>query len=523
MTQPDWAVTIFQGARSDSTTGAQADSAVSDSKLRQYTAMGANIAKRDDLAAGNVPVAGTAVSGTVTANSVGIAPATAVTIADTNMLVSQDFTDPTTVVGSRDWSWDGSDGHLTNGCAHLDCNGHHQDFLSNEVPVVVDENISLTCWAKWEDLVCTGGDEIVIGVQKYRKSRDARTGGVVYVDVGGAVIDTISFPGTDSGGAWVKLTGTYTVPAKVDQIRLKFHVSQSITAGVVKMDEAVLMKTDLIPDAAVPGVGTTVDNIVTGLGNTTGSGFTQQDSKTVLSNTAAAVTATSAKVAQVDATTSTGTIAGDDFNYSGDIITGGGSWTGTYSVAGTGRYVADGNYATWVVGDTSGVTANNLAYLKWGGAGSSSSTDYQKISVVLGSAPTTYGPTVSNVWLLGRISSDFKNYVMLSFSGDGLYKFFICTGGTEVQKTSGSITVPGTGSTLTFYCGDKGPATPLKFTGQVNGTTIFTYTDSGTSLYGASYRGWGFGGNGNYQASSLFSPPYASWPPKINQWIGVDQ
>ena len=94
MTQPDWAVTIFQGARSDSTTGAQADSAVSDSKLRQYTAMGANIAKKDDLAAGNVPVAGTAVSGTVTANSVGIAPATAVTIADTNMLVSQDFTDP---------------------------------------------------------------------------------------------------------------------------------------------------------------------------------------------------------------------------------------------------------------------------------------------------------------------------------------------------------------------------------------------------------------------------------------------
>lgn len=503
---------------------------LSQAQMDAFNSWGTNLAGKDGLASGSVPVAGSAVSGTVQGNNVGVAPATSVAVTDTNMLVSQDFASATTVVAAGQWSWDGDDGHLTKGCARVDCNGSQDDLVSNEVLVVPGENVEVTVWVKWAGISYTGTNPIVLGIEKYRKGRDPDTGGTTYLDVGGATIATLSSPA--ASGGWTKLTGTYVVPDKgVDQLRFRFSAATTITAGLVRWDEAVFSKTDLIPDAAVPGVGTTVDNIVTSLSGTTGTGFTHADSAATLAATSAAITATSATVSTLDAAGSSGSIAGDDFTNTGELVSSP-NWGGSYST-GNGTYVADGNDAVWTpIGAVANVTVD--AKLDWQGTDATSVSDHQKIQVVLNSTiyyDTWISNRYSSLCLYGRVSADWASYIKLQINSDGTWKLINAVAGVETMMTSGTTSAPVGGSTVTLYCGDT--STVRKFTATINGVAFCSYIEGGTtSLYGASNRKWGFGGIAlGTPAASYFVPggvrnvPVGYWctPPKINQWIGVDQ
>lgn len=512
----EWKISVFQGARQNSSSGpiTPGGVSISQSQIDQYTAWNQNVAGKDELAAGSTPVAGSAINGTVNTNSVAIAPATAVAVKDTNLLVSQDFASPTSMVSTENWSWYGDDGHLRPGCARVDCNGIQDDLVSNEVLVVKGENITITVWVKWSGLVYSGSDPISLGVEKYRKGRDPDSGGTVYLDLGGANIAALASPA--SSGGWTKLTGTYTVPAKVDQLRFRFR--STATDGYVLWDEAVFMKTDLIGDDAVPGVGKTVDNVVTKLYGGTGTGYTHDDEAVALENTAQALTTNSAKVSQIEATTSTGTIAGDDFSYTATII--GHGWGG--SNAQGPYYSADGNNAIYNLVNPASVNTALSCKHDWQGTGATSSTDYQKIQLVLSRGIDSYGAGYATMSVFGRISSDWTSYIELVITGSGTYQLNCCVSGGITTMTSGSCSVPGVGGTITLYCGDKATTAPRKFKAEVNGSTILNYTDASTSNYGALYRKWGWGGAGvlTYVAFGGYR-----WiqPGEVNQWTGVDQ
>lgn len=525
---PEWAIRAYPAVRQNSNKGGiitPGGVSISQTQIDQYVAWSENVTGKDELAAGGVSVAGSAVTGTVQTNSVGIAPATSVAVKDTNMLVSQNFTASTTVVATGNWSWWGDDGHLTVGCARVDCNGDQDDLVSNEILVVAGENVSVTVWVKWASLSYTGSDPIVLGVEKYRKGRDPDTGGTVYLDVGSADIATLSAPA--SSGDWTKLTGTYVVPAKVDQLRFRFRAAPAVTVGYVLWDEAEFKKTDLIPDAAVPGVGATVDNVVTNLTGQSGSGFTHDDESAALAGTAKALTDNSSTVSQLSAAQGTGAIAGDDFSYSGELIAST-YWSGyTPQANNNPYYIADGDVAVWVTTSRSGspINTNFKSRYDWQGTSPVSTTDYQKIQVVLSSGMSSYYPydICGRIYLYGRISADWTSYVELELSGTGAYKLNCSVAGAVSTLTSGTWTNNvGAGSTITLYCGDKGTTTPRLFKAQVNGSNIFTYTDAGTSSYGASYRKWGWGGSGMYTNQAFVGYLWYR-PPNVNQWIGTDQ
>lgn len=541
MTEPDWAITVFQGARVEVVNGTSsspdADSAVADSKLRQYAAMGENIAKKDELAAGATPVSGTAVTGTVQTNAVSVAPATSVAVADTNLLIVQNFNDAGTVAEHGQWTWSGDDGHITAGCAKWEFNGGGQDDLvSNEVTVVASERIQVTVWVKWSGLTYTGSTPVVLGVEKYRKSRDAETGGVTYLDVGGTDVAALTSPAAD--GDWKELSGTYTVPTSgVDQIRARLRVKAAVSAGAVLWDEIELKKLDLIPDSAVPGLQTSNDSVVNNLQGSPGTGYTTDDVAKAYQNTASALTAANAKIAVIDASSGSGSVAADDFSWSGEI-TASAHWDGYYTQgASWGTYVADGTDAVWHA-PGSVTYAQPSCVFSYEGTGASSDTDYQKINFILdsgigvGDEPYYY----ARAHLIGRMSSDRNTYMRLQINGNGtagIYKVVSAGAPTLIGSTvpTGSV---GRGTSIDFYCGNKDTTEPNRFKAFINGVQFLDVTDSGTTYSGSAYRRWGWGGTMDYQPYFPVPIPgtlggyywYGNFfvnPPKINQWIAQDQ
>lgn len=498
-------------------------------KMDQFNQWNSNLAGKDALARGNIPVSGASVTGTVQTNNVGIAPVTSVAISTTNMLVSQNFASPDTIVTQWYWSWDGTDGNLTPGCARVDCDGTQLDLVSNEIPVVVGETIEVACQVKWESITYTGTNPIVLGVEKYRKGRDPITGSVTYLDVGGVDVATAESPVSDSDWEEVQLAGTYVVQPGVDQLRFRFRAAKTITSGVVKWDEAIFLKLDMIDDAAVPGVGTTVDDIVRELYGAEGDSFTHNEAAVALGNTSATLMAVNARLSSLEAASFTGAIAGDDFLWTGEI-TANINWGGFYTKPTTcGHYDANGADAVFTPTGPSGEDTTQECGFDWLGTDTVSITDYQLVQLLLASAPTTSpdGGFKAYAYLYGRIVTGWASYIQAGFGSDGTYFVGYRSGGSFVTMDSGTCTVPGMGSLLSLYCGNAATTSPRRFRLMMNAITISEFDEVGTgSTFGGSNRKWGWGGKaegGTFVASSIFLVQAQGAPARINQWLGYDQ
>lgn len=525
---PDWVIRSYNFGGTRNNTSNNQLYMPPQTKVDQLNSFTQNLAGKDSLAAGTTPVAGSAVSGGVAANSVGIAPATSVAVKETNMLVSNNFTTPDSIVAQQNWAWDGTDGNITPGCAAVLCNGMQAELVSNEIPVITGETIEVTCQVKWSGLVYTGSNPIVLGVEKYRKGRDKTTGGVTYMDVGGFDVAAVPSPGPDSDWEVVSLAGTYVVQQGVDQLRFRFKAARTITQGIVKWDEANFLKLDLIDDNAVPGVGETVDDIVRRLFGTEGEGFTHNDSAVALGNTAAALLSVNARLSALEAEGSTGTIAGDDFLWTGEV-TASANWGGVYSdsTLSNGFYAGNGTDAAWNGAGFTPASTNQECRFDWQGSGATSGTDYQLIQLVLSSAPTTSAGYRSWIYLLGRISSGYGSYVRAGFCSDGTYFVDYWNGSAFIGLvTPGTCAVPGSSALLSLYCGDKANTLPRHFKLMINNILIAEFDEIGTgSPLGAGNRKWGWGAKaegGLYFALITFLPTQAI-PPTINQWLAYDQ
>lgn len=508
-----------------------------------------NLAGKDALADGSIPVSGASLTGPARTNTVGIAPATSVALSTTNMLVSQNFSTPSTIVtygnaaprtvvsqgnslpgapvAQGAWSWDGTDGNITLGCARVDCNGSQQDLISSEIPVIAGEHIEVACQVKWQNIVYTGTNPISIGVEKYRKGNHQATSGVTYLDLGGVDVAWLASPAANGGwGTDGDLAGIYTVEPGIDQVRFRFRANTSITSGTVKWDEAIFLKLDLIDDAAVPGVGTTVDNIVHELYGTAGDSFTHNQAAVALANTSASLMALNARVSAMEAGTTTGAIAGDDFLWTGEI-TANVNWGGNYSLdVAYGTYSADGADAVWISG-AAGYDTTQTGRFDWQGTDAVSDTDYQLVQLLLASAPVSVAGFTAYVDVLGRIASDWSSYVRARFGSDGTYVVDYYNGSSFVIMASGTCPVPGLGTLLSLYCGNKNTNTLRRFKLMMNNTIIADFDEVGIgSSLGAANRKWGWGGTavgGFYYFLLLFLDFKQATPPKVNQWLAYDQ
>lgn len=531
---PDWAIRVFNDADKGDVRYSPEQSNPQQNQISAVQEQAGNLAKKDELAAGATPVAGTAVSGTGPAMTAAVAPATSVNIKDTNLLLVQNFNDASTVAVHGKWSWNGDEGNITPGCAQYECVGILDDLVSNEVPVVKGEKVQVTVYVKWDALVYTGSNPFMLGIEKYRQSKDAATSATIYVDVGGQDLIGVTSPGTSGG--WKKLTAQYTVPSSgVDQIRARLRVKNTATSGYVYWDEIELKKTDLIPDEAVPGVGASVDNVAVNLGGRTGVGFSQADAAQAYKNTSNSLTAMNSQVAQLNAQNGTGAVAGDEFSWTGDLGISA-NWNAWYTNIGYGNYSANGSDAEWVNGT---MASYQVALYDWIGADNESDTDYQNVGVVLSSAIgyDTTASAAAALYLIARRNNDGTHMTYVKIFGNGTWELWKRVAAVDTKLTNGTVgAMPGAGGTVNFYAGNKGTSQANRFRLLINGGLVFDYTDTGdTTSHGVLYRGWGFGGQATQAyvfvptlvifvvLSGYWYGPLWVQPPKINQWIGQDQ
>jgi hypothetical protein len=110
-------------------------------------------------------------------------------------------------------------------------------------------------------------------------------------------------------------------------------------------------------------------------------------------------------------------------------------------------------------------------------------------------------------------------YDWAQFGSDGTWAVGYTSGGTAHTLKHGTCPVPGLGSTLSFYLGDKASTTLRHFRLEVGSTIVadFTETGTGSPAPGSTQRQWGWGA---YVQSGWFAQ---SIPPNVHQWVGVDQ
>lgn len=485
----------------------------------------------------------TAVNNSQHVSHVSLTTAQSVNLLDQNLLVSDDFATASTVMSDTHWSWNATAGSAAVGAAECVCNGTQNDMVSCEIPVVVDENIEIAAEIRWTGLTYTGTTQIAVGVQMYRQTTTAA--GTVFLDVGGYDVATVTSPtstgpsvgintstGAD-GHIWLGVAGTFVVPAGVDQLRLRLRVYDTVTAGTVFFDDGEMLKTDLIASECVPGVGETVDSIVTQLYGVTGAGFTQNQAAVALGNTASALSSASAKIAQLAAESGTGSIAGDDFNWSGIFLGPGSSsnWSGFYNPAlnspfppafDSGNYYqANGSLALYT---PPGILEGPMDFkVIWAGTDSVSTTDYQVIQMVLNSSPISslgFPPDqqASYIDLVGRSNTSLTNFTVARFGSDGTVAVGYFSSGSYIWIWTGTCIVPGQATTLTLYCGSKSSTDIWNFRLQINDLVIVNFDDTAhTSPMGATNRCWGWG------AYAPANNIYQGTPPSVQQWVALDQ
>ncbi|QDF18618.1 minor tail protein [Gordonia phage Pupper] len=136
---------------------------------------------------------------------------------------------------SGDWDADFGTGHWRPGTGHVTATGIEATLASSEV--FVDENVQVTvsCWAKWADIVADDDSEAI------------RLTGELY-DAEDTLLDTVTFDtvlnadwGAASDSDWVLLQGTATTVAGSDSLRVLLTVDAD--EGEVWFDNVGLLDT----------------------------------------------------------------------------------------------------------------------------------------------------------------------------------------------------------------------------------------------------------------------------------------
>lgn len=201
-----------------------------------------------DVLSGRSPIYAGNIFGQLSADILGLIPGSAVAEITPNLLTDGDFPDSTSLLGEEVWTWDGSDGHTHLGCAKVTCNGVDKDLVSDLIPVAQGNILGCSGWAKWSALSAT--NSISLALNCYANTGSQSRPEYSIVATPNIKIDNSGLSGSD----WREFAGSYTVPAGVDAVRLRVHVSAVATTGTVKWDDLSLTKTQKMPMGLIEGL-----------------------------------------------------------------------------------------------------------------------------------------------------------------------------------------------------------------------------------------------------------------------------
>ncbi|QBJ04744.1 minor tail protein [Mycobacterium phage Giuseppe] len=151
-----------------------------------------------------------------------------------NLLANPSFTASmfnwTAAMGS--WSRDSLRGKDSLGAARVTCNGQEKLLLSEAVPVAAGDDVTLSAWVYWQNLVATD-EPLELILNTYNSD--------------GELLNTVVFDSTSGSGespGWVQLSNAYTIPSGVASMRAGARVTEDAMTGSVWYDEFYFTKDD---------------------------------------------------------------------------------------------------------------------------------------------------------------------------------------------------------------------------------------------------------------------------------------
>jgi hypothetical protein len=156
------------------------------------------------------------------------------------------ITDPLFAIESafddfEDWFHDATQGHVGSGSAQTIADGSTHELLGNLIPVSEGQVMPVSAWAKWAGLAGSGSP-ITLSVTGYNNVNDAISQA--------AIASHNTIPATTD---WLNLTGTWTVPANVVNMRVRLVVGSGATAGTVWFDDIKATKTQSVFQRLIAG------------------------------------------------------------------------------------------------------------------------------------------------------------------------------------------------------------------------------------------------------------------------------
>lgn len=412
-----------------------------------------------------------------------------------NLLADGGFNHPPGVLGDG-WSYVSDVGRTPPlGAILAEPSGPDMALRSNPIAVAEEQKLAPSVHVQWDNVVATG-DAFTLDIVTYYQTQYT---GVIN-------IDKVTNPG--SSGSWRKLEGTWTVPAGVDEVRIRLQIKNT-TSGSVWFDDAVLAKTTVFQHISQ----NTIDGIVNGFLGLFGiAGHDSDRVADAVKAQADTTVGTTAQMMQILAALGDGTPDADDFERL-NLLSLGPNWV-AHSVGGGILSTGNGHDAIWGGSGDSQFLAykNNVLAL----------TDNQTATVVLSSspeslpwfaAPTEFGYNSILLRATAFTSWATRTGLECRFGADKTITIWWLLSGVETLLLSGTTdVVPGKGAVLEFSAGTT--AEPRHFTARINGTPVLDATEVGTtSTYGATQRRRGFGGVS--QTSPLLG---TAQPGAVKQW-----
>jgi hypothetical protein len=165
------------------------------------------------------------------------------------------FSDAASVAPYGEWAWD-VPGHAASGSATVHADGTLHALLGTPIPVTPGQVINVSAWAMWSGLTASGSP-IALGLK---------------TDTAGNVsLASVASPGASH--TWTQLSGSWTVPSGVTQVRTRLVVDTGATAGQVWFDDSPITRTNLLPQSLVQNLET---NLLSLLSISTWQGFLDQ-------------------------------------------------------------------------------------------------------------------------------------------------------------------------------------------------------------------------------------------------------
>jgi len=175
-----------------------------------------------------------------------------------NLLSNATYATGASVNAGGMWSWISSISHTADGSGAVQAiaNGTLGQLFSDP-PCFVSVGQTLTCshWIQWTG--CTGTGTC------FKLSLACYLLGVLQSVVDLASIGGPLLAGSRGTASWQQMSGTYTVPAGVDSVRLLLQVMPSVTAGTIQWDDGSITKTGLFSTDWTAGLTGTLSNINT--------------------------------------------------------------------------------------------------------------------------------------------------------------------------------------------------------------------------------------------------------------------